>query len=110
MWVLWKGRGLPALLRRSGSTALSSPPLACGTRWLLRGVRTQLRTVLSLRCAHRLGSLSRGARVPVALAATGESRFARQVAISPAGPSGQGSPHGAETLAPTGPEKTFAIS
>jgi hypothetical protein len=79
MWVLWKGRGLPALLRRSGSTALSSPPLACGTRWLLRGARTQLRTVLSLRCAHRLGSLSRGARVPVALAATGESRFARQV-------------------------------
>ena len=38
--------------------------LACGTRWLRRVARTQLRTVLALRFADRICSLSRGALAP----------------------------------------------
>ena len=53
--------GQPALLRRYGSTALSSHLLACGTCWLRRGARTQLRTILGLRFAHCTCSLSGGA-------------------------------------------------
>ena len=53
--------GQPALLRHCGSTTLSSHLLACGTCWLQRGARTQLRAVLGLRFAHHTCSLSRGA-------------------------------------------------